>query len=568
MKRITRHVRVGFVTMLSALLVAFPVYAAATTPPVLTVMSSPDVFITEFQTNGGSASQEFIELYNSTDHDVIFGDNTGADQWKIQFFSSTAVKQGLPTWASTSSTSNSIALRGTISAHDYFLVSSTGYAPGGVAVDQAYDAANSHLMTDTGGGLQLLSTSTSQATSSVVHDRVMWLDPSANPMLPGGVLVRPGPGKSQQRMPNVDNEYADIDGGISTFELKNDISPLAAWQPPAPVVIVPADPTPIVPPAIITPETPDPPTDIPESNPTDGTTTIPGGQDASNPAGSVTGTSSTGDSNHGNSESTNINTDQVKPLITELLPNPASPLTDADDEYIELYNPGTTDFDLNGYSIEVGTTTLHTFTFGAPTILAAGAYKAFHSIDTHLSLSNSGGQARLRDGANMIVSETAVYGTAVDGTSWTLVNGVWQWSTTPTPNASNLLTTSPVKTTSSSTTIAPTLAVPKKTITARPVTKTAVRTASAVKGATTTKKVKTAPATKSKKTKPAKVAATTAASFTKPKPPIHTGILVAVAVLAVLYGMYEYRHDIANKFAQLRGHRKSSRNDRQQIAWQ
>ena len=56
--------------------------------------STPDVIITELQTSSSvSAGEEFIELYNNTDHDIDFADTAhqGKDIWKIQFFSSTKV---------------------------------------------------------------------------------------------------------------------------------------------------------------------------------------------------------------------------------------------------------------------------------------------------------------------------------------------------------------------------------------------------------------------------------------------------------------------------------------------
>ena len=104
--------------VLCVLLGSFPVYTSATSAPVLTFTNTPDIFITEIQTNGGNAAQEFIELYNLTDHDIKFdnSNSTGSasEQWRIQFFNSTSVKSGSPTWATTASSGNSIVLHGII----------------------------------------------------------------------------------------------------------------------------------------------------------------------------------------------------------------------------------------------------------------------------------------------------------------------------------------------------------------------------------------------------------------------------------------------------------------------
>ncbi len=80
------------------------------------------------------------------------------------------------------------------------------------------------------------------------------------------------------------------------------------------------------------------------------------------------------------------------PQITEVLPNPASPQTDADDEFIELYNSNNTAFDLTGFTLQVGLTTKHNYTFPPGTNLPARGYTAYLSTDTNLSSSNSRGR--------------------------------------------------------------------------------------------------------------------------------------------------------------------------------
>ena len=517
MPHIGRQIRVGIATALCVLVSAFPVYAAATTAPA-TIQSvvTPDIFITEFQTNGGSAAQEFVELYNGTDQDIAFGDPTtpvaGAPQWKLQFFNSSSVKTGAPTWTTMPTTSNSITLTGTVSAHDYFLIASNDYLPGGMTPDLTYAASSSHLMTDTGGGLQLLSIDTTTAVT-MAHDRVMWLAESGDTALPQGVLASPASGKSLQRIPNDDSEYVGDDGTLAAYGPEDDITPLDGWLP---LVIV---------------EQTDPAAETTDDNstPTDGTI-------AADAAAVLPPLS---------------NDDLIAPQITELLPNPASPLTDANDEFIELYNPNNAAFDLESYKLEVGTTTLHTYVFPAGTVIAPLTYVAFYSADTGLSLSNSGGQARFRDPAGLVLNETTAYGTVADNQAWILDDGVWQWSTSATPSVANILTVPVVAIKATK------VATPKASA-----TKTTKATTTK-KASTTTAKLKTTKAKTTaakKKVTAAKTAATTL--LDKPKTPIHMGILVAVAALAVLYGLYEYRHDIAHKFRQLGRHRKTGLTDR------
>ena len=187
MQWVTRHLRVGIVWTLCALLGAVPVYVSATSGPTIAVADAPEIIITELQTNGGSASQEFIELYNATDEDIILDDSaqSSGSQWKLLFYNATSVKTGIssgtPMWTNPVTSGNTVLLKGTIPANEYFILTPTGYQPGGVEVDQHYGSAGSNLMTDSGGGLQLIQT-TGTAGSEVVaaHDRVMWLDAITN----------------------------------------------------------------------------------------------------------------------------------------------------------------------------------------------------------------------------------------------------------------------------------------------------------------------------------------------------------------------------------------------------
>jgi len=513
-----QHLKIGIIVIVIAVLGVLPLKAVAITPLTVRIADKPGVFITEFQTNGDSAAHEFIELYNSTDRDIVFSDPLvpATEQWKLQFFNSTAVKAGTPVWNTAATNSNSITLTGTISAHDYFLVSSNGYDPAGTVADQSYSPSSSHLMTDTGGALQLISQPVvADPTSIIAHDRVMWLAQASGVPLPTGVLASPAPGSSQQRLDNEDSEYTDSSQQISPFILRANITPLAAWLP------------------------------IVEGSEDDAADPTQAGEDISLTAAGVA-------SNNG----------LLLPVVNELLPNPASPLTDAADEYIELHNPNTVPFDLLGFSLEVGTTTLHTYTFTNSYELPAGGFVSFKSALTHLSLSNSGGQARLKNPVDEVISETAAYGTAAAGQSWALKDDVWRWTTTATPNAENNISEPAIGAASAA-------AIAKSTKTAA--TKTTSAKSATAKAKTTVKKATAKKASvkkvAKKKVKKPPVAKLATVATVKPKPPIHNGILVAVALVAVLYGLYEYRQDIANKFHERRANRGSRKQDRNLPEW-
>lgn len=220
--------------------------------------------------------------------------------------------------------------------------------------------------------------------------------------------------------------------------------------------------------------------------------------------------------------------------VSEVLPNPASPQTDADDEFIELYNPNSAVFDLSGFKLQIGSitsSTTHTYTFPNGTLIAPQGFKAYMSSDTHLSLNNSGGQVWLLDPLDAAVSQSDTYGTAKDGYAWMKTTSGWQWTTQPTPGKTNVLA-KPAQSGTNST----------KTATAKG------RTVSAIKGASTS----AASGSNSN------AAFATANQVT----PIHTWTLALVACAALLYGAYEYRHDLANRIYQFRSNRAARRSAR------
>jgi len=219
----------------------------------------------------------------------------------------------------------------------------------------------------------------------------------------------------------------------------------------------------------------------------------------------------------------------MSPSVTELLPNPNGTGNDDTDEFIELYNSNSKEFDLSGFSLQTGTTSTHNYVFPVGTKIAANSFKAFYSAETGLSLSNSGSQAKLLDPFGSSIAISNVYGTAKDGQSWAVAKGKWYWTLSPTPGQANIVKEP-----------APTTKSKKKTSTTK------------VKGAST-------------KTK--KAAGTTgavASSFTEEPSttPIHTWVLAIIGGIALLYGTYEYRSDLANKGHQLKRYLRSRRGDR------
>ncbi|HXH27057.1 MAG TPA: lamin tail domain-containing protein, partial [Candidatus Acidoferrum sp.] len=145
-----------------------------------------------------------------------------------------------------------------------------------------------------------------------------------------------------------------------------------------------------------------------------------------------------------------------KVLITELLPDPASPATDANDEYVELYNPNNNSVDLAGYTLQSGTNWRYKFTI-PELVLNPDSYVALYAAQTKLTLSNSGTEVRLLDPSGMVVDQVSSYGTAKTGQGWMVdTDGAWQWTSGPTPGAPNnlVMVASSVKTTTTTKTTA------------------------------------------------------------------------------------------------------------------
>lgn len=209
----------------------------------------------------------------------------------------------------------------------------------------------------------------------------------------------------------------------------------------------------------------------------------------------------------------------MAPQLTELLPNPNGTGNDSTDEFIELYNANNTAFDLSGFTLQSGTTSLHKYTFPSGTSMAPHGFKAFYSDDTGLSLSNTSGQVKILDPTGNSLSSTGSYSTAKDGQAWALAKGKWYWTAQPTPGAANVI---------------------KQPVPARKTKSTTSSKANHSSGKTT-----------SASNSSALISGSSEAPDTSP---VHARALVVVVAAAILYGAYEYRADIRNKLFILRGH--------------
>lgn len=206
------------------------------------------------------------------------------------------------------------------------------------------------------------------------------------------------------------------------------------------------------------------------------------------------------------------------PQINELLPNPASPQTDAEDEFVELYNSNSSNFDLSGFVLQTGISSVHKYTFPSGVILKPKSFTAFSLEGTGLSLTNTSGRVVLFDPLGNIISKSADYSSAKDGQAWALANSGWYWTTTATPSAENVINAPGAKT-------------------------QVVGTAPRILGAASTGTASSNPS------------GSNGGSSSDQSAPLHPWMLAGVGALAVLYAGYEYRQDLENRLHQLRRYR-------------
>lgn len=216
--------------------------------------------------------------------------------------------------------------------------------------------------------------------------------------------------------------------------------------------------------------------------------------------------------------------------ITELFPDPTTPATDSSDEFIELFNAGIETVTLNGWKLRDAAG--HSTPLDGVSLLA-GQYLALMSSQTKLSLNNSGDTVALVNPGGEIVMTTPDYGAAKEGLTYGTSDEGWGWLAIPTPNAAN------------------------SSLASQDVTAAAVTKARAKK--TTVKSTKKK--AKSVKAKTPKLAKTAAASSANSNTDLVDGqtesvpwqwLVAGLGVLAVGYGVYEYRPEITSFFVRLR----------------
>jgi len=454
---------VGLSVILSCLTILLPqTLAESATPP-------PQIIISQIKIT--SSNGQFITLYNNTNGTIDLA------TIQLQYFNSYDLLDA--------TSGKLISLSGKVPAHGYIIVND---GPVQVCYQMVVDSVSLGLSTSK-GMIQVghLTSDKSPQFISVLDDYIAWAKPpsSTSPPLPSGVAPLPtSTGEFLQRQP-LDGQNAPRVGAIGEGFW------LSAQQPDG-SSLCNSGPASVGNGNQLLAATPPPPNIISTSS------------GANLPA---------------------VDAGLAAPQLSEILPNPAPPLSDATDEFVELYNPNDARFDLSGFALQAGISTTHNYIFpSGQFILQPHEFRAFYASQTSLTLSNDTGQVKLLDPSGNVLSESDAYMTAKDGYARVYANGSWQWTTTPTPSAANIINAPPAA---------------KKSATASKTTKTASKTA--VKSAKTTAKPKV-----SNGTPPSAVTAVGN---------LHPLVLAGVGTLALLYALYEYRHDLANTFHRIRRNR-------------
>lgn len=227
-----------------------------------------------------------------------------------------------------------------------------------------------------------------------------------------------------------------------------------------------------------------------------------------------------------NTESVKTAVDSKQIELSELFIDPDQPALDSEDEFVELYNPNDEPVDLEGFIIETGSKYSYNFTLPNITI-GAKQYLALYSLDTGLTLSNSGGGARVLSPAGEPIYEAPAYEKAKTDTSWANIGGSWQWTSKPTPNAANEAASKPSTTGSLG--------------------------SSSTRGRSS-----------SNNTLAAGVASGERNIYEDPpaanESQVDTAVVAGVGALALLYAGNEYRYDLANAIAKIRRYFASRRS--------
>lgn len=223
-----------------------------------------------------------------------------------------------------------------------------------------------------------------------------------------------------------------------------------------------------------------------------------------------------------------VTTEDYAIEITELLPDPASPQTDAKDEYVELYNAGSNAAALVGWKLSDGK---HAYKLDSVAI-EPGRYVALYSRDTKLAFNNDGDQISLLRPSGETEFITPNYAKAKSGMSFGATAEGWGWLEAPSPGAANTSLSQSANSDSAT---------------------TKAKSTKTAKAASAKKTAKAASAKTGSLAKASQGGDTSEGGAAEDRPATPWAwILAGLGSLTVGYGAYEYRPEILSFFTKLR----------------
>ena len=413
------RVGIGFLFIVSQLFAVIPVGAT----------TQGGVVISQLQTGGsgtGTASQEFIEIYNNSATD------TNITNWYLTYSSASDASQSTVYRLNAPDAQTTLWLRAKMHA---LFVSPDYKTATGVSGDGLFGYTNG--MSGTAGHVRLFD------GVGVEQDKVAW---GSTTVTPSEVTAgAPQGGKSLQRigaelLQDTDNSMADFivtapvlhtSGVYEVVTIIDVCSNIDGAQPVMPSGYLLDSQGECQPDSCV---------NIPGLQ-----TSVPAGYDTDNAGNCIQ-----------HDECSNLEGIQIvipenmirgngndclwdiAPLwLTELLPNAIG--DDTGNEFIEIYNPDQKVVDLSLYSLKVGANGEKTVAFPASSTVMPGEYRVFSDKQLGVTFVNTNGRVALESVDGVIHSDSGVYGAAPEGQSWAFINDAWQYTNRPTPGTPNLV---------------------------------------------------------------------------------------------------------------------------------
>jgi hypothetical protein len=313
------------------------------------------ILITELMTGTtNSANAEFVELHNQSNQDI----NISA--WKLLYYSATG-----------SSASTKVTFSGTVSSHGFVLLGTEEFKTeyGLSSADFTFNPGFS----DAGGRLKLVD------GNGTTIDAISW---GANSIVSEGSptpsLTR---GSSVKRAVNTDANFIDENNNDTDFIISTSPYPQGG--------------------DVYEPEVVSPPVE-------------PSGETETEAGASLL-------------------------TISELLPNVSG--SDTGNEFIEIYNPNEKTVALAGYLLQIGPNFETSVNLPNEIEILPHQYLALYNNYPTFTLVNTSSRAKLLAPAGNEVSETPLYDNLKESESWALFEDGWHRTMKPTPNEENSLVT-------------------------------------------------------------------------------------------------------------------------------